>query len=582
MICVAFRPPLRVFEPMAAGRSISPRHAMHFYTWGKRECCLPRGAVTATLQDAYIETPAPTLTTRDEMKMQQQSPTPATEPERQLHLQVGDVLIFEEVIGPKTSQAADADPTHRHAVRLTGVWPSVDKLYNQPIVEIKWAAEDALPFALCISAIGPAPACEYLENLSVARGNVILVDHGRTIDTPEELGQTPVDKTVAVCECEHISSDVRLVPGRFRPHLQKMPLTFRQPLPAPDAPASRLLAQDVRQALPQIYLTGTRAASDYANEPQTWVARYDLLSSGENDLHFVAEIDNDRRAHLRFGDGELGQVPAAGTTFSATYRIGNGLAGNVGAEAISHLVFRQASLSGANLRVRNPLPAKGGIDPEPITEVKLLAPFVFRRELQRAITADDYAQIVQRDFKAKAQRAAAALKWTGSWYEASVAVDSFGSETANPALLATIYGHLHRYRRIGHDLAVTSAKHVSLDIAMTVCVSPHYLRGHVKAALLALFSNRILGDGPGQRGFFHPDNLTFGEGIYVSKLVAAAQALAGVESVTITKLQRLYEGDNHELENGVLPLGPLEVARVDSDPNFPEHGKLVIEVRGGR
>jgi hypothetical protein len=117
---------------------------------------------------------------------------------------------------------------------------------------------------------------------------------------------------------------------------------------------------------------------------------------------------------------------------------------------------------------------------------------------------------------------------------------------------------------------------------MTVCVLPHYLRGHVEAALLDVFSNRVLPDG--RRGFFHPDNLTFGEGIYLSKLVAAAQAVPGVESVSVkvTKLQRLFEGPNHEIENGILPLGPLEVARLDNDASFPEKGKFVLVMGGGR
>jgi len=86
----------------------------------------------------------------------------------------------------------------------------------------------------------------------------------------------------------------------------------------------------------------------------------------------------------------------------------------------------------------------------------------------------------------------------------------------------------------------------------------------------------------GRLGFFHPDNLTFGEGIYLSKLVAAAQAVTGVESVKVNKLQRLYEPPNSEIENGVLPLGPLEVARLDNDPSFPENGRLILDVRGGR
>ena len=83
-------------------------------------------------------------------------------------------MIFEEVIGPETGNPADADPTHRQAVRLTRVTPAVDPLYHpgkpdfgQPIVEIEWAPEDALAFTLCISVQGPPPACDCLENVTV-------------------------------------------------------------------------------------------------------------------------------------------------------------------------------------------------------------------------------------------------------------------------------------------------------------------------------------------------------------------------------------------------------------------------------
>jgi hypothetical protein len=161
-----------------------------------------------------------------------------------------------------------------------------------------------------------------------------------------------------------------------------------------------------------------------------------------------------------------------------------------------------------------------------------------------------------------------------------VAVDPLGREEADAALLKEIEERLYRYRRIGHDLVVHSAKRVPLDIKLLICVLPGYLRGHVKAALLDVFSNRMLPDG--RLGFFHSDNLTFGEGIYLSKLVAAAQAVPGVESVKVNKLQRLYEPPNGEIENGVLPLGPLEIARVDNDPSFPENGRLILDVRGGR
>jgi hypothetical protein len=115
---------------------------------------------------------------------------------------------------------------------------------------------------------------------------------------------------------------------------------------------------------------------------------------------------------------------------------------------------------------------------------------------------------------------------------------------------------------------------------MTICVQPHYLRGHVKAALLDVFSNRVLPDG--QRGLFHPDKLTFGQGLYLSQLIAAAQAVPGVEGVTVDKFQRLGEESGQALKDGVLRLGPLEVPRLDNDPSLPSSGQLQLHVRGGR
>ena len=106
------------------------------------------------------------------------------------------------------------------------------------------------------------------------------------------------------------------------------------------------------------------------------------------------------------------------------------------------------------------------------------------------------------------------------------------------------------------------ARYVPLDIELAVCVLPHYLRGHVEAALLDVFSTRVLPDGT--RGFFHPDNLTFGAGVALSALVAAAQAVPGVLSVKVTKLERLYEGPNDEIKDGIYWLD-LQISGFESN-----------------
>jgi hypothetical protein len=609
-----------VFEPIWPDRTApiqlrASHNEIHFYAWGEKECCLEQGSTSATLLDSWVSL--------DEPSNGEEYST-AESKKRTLALHPGDVLIFEEVLGPKTGIPADADPTRRHPVRITRLTAGEDPVQKTaegqatPYVEIEWALDDALPFPFCLSAVSAPPQCRYVENISVARGNAILVDSGKTIEL-ENLGEVSAHHPEVDCECADHPGDTQLIADRFRPQLAKAPLTFREPLFWEDPgnsrwpPAASLLNQDVRLALPQVFLISLPTAawakwsdliakgSDDPNfslelgtngtaqlklgkvslSVDTWESRYDLLSSQERDRHFVVELNNEGVAYLRFGDGRLGCQPAPETVFFAVYRFGNGPGGNVGAEAISRLVTSETTktqLKGLSFTIRNPLPARGGQEAEPISEAKLFAPHLFRRRLERAIAAADYEALTERN--PKIQNASAELTWTGSWYEAEVAIDPVGREDADETLVAEITDYLQGFRRMGHEVRVVPARYVPLELKIEVSVLPHYQRAHIKAALLGLFSNRVL---PRQkRGFFHPDNLTFGEGIEVSRIIALAQSVEGVQSVEVKKFQRLFEPPNGELEDGVLALRNSEIAQLDNDPNFPEKGKLEVRVQGGR
>jgi hypothetical protein len=575
-----------VFEPLDRVSPIKlyvAHNEIRFHTWGDTSCCLERDSTSATLVDAWQAVqpppaPAKKKYSRKQEPEAQESAADQNQRERVLQLKPGDVLIFEEVVGPNTGLAADANPAHRHAVRLTKVTEGEDPLIRTaddqptPYVYVEWGREDALPFPLCISGVGGAPDCRYLENISVARANLVLVDHGKTVG-PEGLGTVDQADADANCECAGVPSDVLFRPAPFAARLKQIPLTFRSPLPSDKSrirSAAALLKQEVRRAAPQLWLT---------SEPSTgWQHCPDLIASNASDAHYVVEIDNDGIAHLRFGNDDLGQAPPVGMKFGATYRVGNGKAGNVGAESISRLVLGNQSLDGIFINVRNPLAAVGGTDPEPVSEAKLFAPYLFRKEIQRAITAADYQQIAQRN--SSLQRASAALVWTGSWYEADVAVDPLGRADVSDAFRKNLEYYLEKFRRMGHDLAVTRARYVPLKLTLEVCVLPNYQSAHVLAALLDVYSNRILPGG--KRGFFHPDNLTFGEGIYLSQIIAAGQAVEGVECIRVFEFRRLSDVPNHEIEYGVLPLLTSEIAQLDNDPNYPERGQLEIYLLGGR
>jgi hypothetical protein len=124
-------------------------------------------------------------------------------------------------------------------------------------------------------------------------------------------------------------------------------------------------------------------------------------------------------------------------------------------------------------------------------------------------------------------------------------------------------------------VADAPARPVPLDIALTVCARPGHQHGQILAELY-----RVLGSGRG--GFFHPDALTFGEPVRLSRLVAVAAAVPGVESVRVTRLRRLFEPDRGELADGLLRPGPLEIATCDNDPDRPENGRLAISLGGAR
>jgi hypothetical protein len=625
-----------VFEPLVAdpSESIDVRAAhseIHFYTWGDARCCLAKGTTSATLVDHWVP-----VSDGPRAVAGRNGGSPG--PVRALNLKVGDVLLVEEVVGPTTGNPADADPTHRQAIRLTKITPAVDPLVHpdggspgQPVVEIEWCSEDALAFALCISAQGAPPECLPLADVSVARGNVFLADHGARTDEP--LGTVQTISTTETCATECSTGESTPVAAKFRPCLNHAPLTFSELLPACGC-ASAMIAQDPRQALPQIALTGTRP-TPHGDVVTTWTPKRDLLNSGPNDGDFVVEIDNRSIARLRFGDGIHGRVPEATTRMESEYRVGSGPAGNVGAETLVHLVFRTTTEGLGGLIPRNPLPARGGTAPEPIDDVKMFAPYAFRTTLERAIVADDYAVLAADNARRLAERpslfprgqsqaeapapssvdrlrtaeeeepggppalgadaclapfrrlhaAKATLRWTGSWYEALVAIHPLGTDPVDDELLLEISAYLERYRRMGHDVEVRLAQYVPLDVAITVCILQDFRRGDIEAALLDIFSNRVLPDGT--LGLFHPDNLTFGASIYVSRIVAAAHAIAGVQDVRVTRLARFEFGaaappDEPGDTVPDLALGPFEIARLDNDPNAPQNGRLTLDLRGGR
>ena len=274
-----------VFEPMHDANLFLEHNQMQFYTWGDTDCCLPQGATEATLLGTYP------------------------------NLQAGDVLIFQEMLGPQTGVAADADLRHRCAVRLTAVTttdgqglPLVDPLFEQgtgkpivsaaqqptPVTEIQWSAEDALPFPVCISSTfrDSTGALKPLPQVSAVFGNVVLADQGLTMPVaglpavPEPTLFIPA-ATGNGCN----PSAATALPVRYWPRLAEGPVTQAVPLPLAGTPVTpTAVALLTHGAISLTDGAGFTALTVAADDPSGWPQYFgirvtpNVATSGNIDL----------------------------------------------------------------------------------------------------------------------------------------------------------------------------------------------------------------------------------------------------------------------------------------------------------
>jgi hypothetical protein len=531
------------FETVAPLRLWAWRSRIAFHSWSDDACRLPAGATAATLVDGSGGGAAA--------------------------LAAGDFLLLLETVSPETQAAADARPDRRHIVRLTRVTAGVTDILapGVALVTVEWGQEDALPFDLVIQAAqAGAPASAPTIVCAEARGNVMLADHGASRPPAAALGLTPAEVDALT---PRLSPPEPSGGEAWRPVLDRAGLARIVPadLGGPEASAGALAAVDARKA-------GAALALDDDFGP--WTARRDLLRSGRFDRDFVIETGIDARPGLRFGDGVNGLAPAPGSVISVRGRFGSGLAGNIGADALGHVVVPIAQQA-AQLTVTNPLPGRGGAEPESIAAIRIAAPEAFRVQ-ERAVTPADYAQAAMAYPDVAA--AVAVARWTGAWQTMFVHVDRKGGRPVDADFRRGLFEHLESYRLMGFDIALRPARPSPLDIELLVCARPGAVRSTVAARVREAL--RPAGPADGGIGFFHPDNFSFGTPLYASRLIAAAMAVEGVQSVRLLRFQRLGRLPQDELGLGLIRPADLEVLQLSDDPSFPEQGRLSLVMGGGR
>jgi predicted phage baseplate assembly protein len=270
---------------------------------------------------------------------------------------------------------------------------------------------------------------------------------------------------------------------------------------------------------------------------------------------------------IRYPNGttvQHGMIPPFGAEISVEgYRWGGGTRGNVGAGS---LVALREAVPYVD-KVTNIEPARGGVDPESVDEVKLRGPSTLRTG-QRAVTISDYEQLTLESTPQVAR--ALCLPPEQAWDPVRVLVvprvtlppeemtlDDFA---LSPELFGTIRDHLEHRRTLGAMVRVTTPFYQGLSVVARVRAStgrsPSLIRQRVMDAIYAYLSP--ISGGPNGRGWPFSSSVSSAT---LTAMVAELDGVAGVDELAIFELdlrndRRLGDAlDVIALDTGSLFLG---------------------------
>lgn len=305
-----------------------------------------------------------------------------------------------------------------------------------------------------------------------------------------------------------------------------------------------------------------------------------LHASQSYDAHCVASADEDGSLWLQFGDGRQGmaiELPESGQgELTLRYYVGDVVTGNCTTNTLRRIVLPSDSKlleELVGLSVTNVTPGTGGRQRETRESARLSIPASLSHgRTERAVSLEDYARAAL-DVPGVARAAARSLG--GPFNTVLVLIDPEGQAGLTPSLRAAVTERLEAVRMAGREYTVREPEYIPLEVELALCVdpgaSPHLVREAAQAALRPGTHERP--------GFFHPDRLSFGEAVELGEVLAHVQRLPGVRSVKALRFRRMGLAAARLVESRIQ-LRPTEVARLDADEDYPEHGRLTVRVIG--
>ncbi|MFI7128809.1 putative baseplate assembly protein [Nonomuraea sp. NPDC050153] len=257
-----------------------------------------------------------------------------------------------------------------------------------------------------------------------------------------------------------------------------------------------------------------------------WQQVESLFASGPADLHYTTEIDENDVMTVVFGTGARGSVPSAGAEVRAKYRVGLGVAGNVGPDVLTVPTALAAAAA-----VTNPFPAEGGADRESADEAKIAGPgSVIAQE--RAVTLEDYELLAEG--VAGVGKAKARVGLRGGYKVVQVVVAPENPQTVPPPppaddLRETVARHLESRMPVNRmaGVEVLDPSYVPVDITVEVHLTADASQTQVIDQVRALVAGLL--------AFPAQD---FGQPVRAGDVFSALFPVPGVRFVQLPRFER--------------------------------------------
>lgn len=273
----------------------------------------------------------------------------------------------------------------------------------------------------------------------------------------------------------------------------------------------------------------------------SWKRVIDFAAAGEGERCYVLE---EERGLLRFGDGRRGRAPIGRIEITG-YALCAGQSGNMQKKQILSYVHEMG-----HGYLYNPLPGRGGKNPESLEDC-IHRYLEEKREVKRAVTAEDYEELIRQTPGLRIKRLKVFQGAGGdNCFEVAVQPYTNGNRILRKDYYQrNILAFMEKKKLLGTGLIIRKTEYIGITLQLEVMIKSRFpeAEGIIRKAIQEYFDTRM----------------GFGERIVYSRLYAYIDSLAETAGIRELSIYTSGHGIMKE-ENGDIRFPPNRIAYLEN------------------